>query len=118
MTEEELKAIEAMKIATKNFYCAAIGTGVHAFIEFAGLMNEYISICESSPGFMTANVHTNQALSMLAHQAAYLAQKLDCIYGSSLRADPYLAKVMLGRCASFPPALRPDLGDRGLRGEK
>lgn len=95
MTEEEKTAIAAMRAASSRFYAAATATGVHAFIEFTGLMNEYIQICEKNPGFMHANTHSEQPMAMADHEAAYLAEKLDCIYGPSLRASQQLARALI-----------------------
>jgi hypothetical protein len=96
MSEEEKTAIAAMRVASSQFYAAAQATGVHAFIEFTGLMNEYIQICEKNPGFMHANTHSEKPLVLADFEAAYLAEKLDCIYGPSLRASPQLARAVLG----------------------
>lgn len=87
---EELKTIIAdMKGASGAFYANAREIGNHAFIEFAGLMNEYIKICEDAAkngqDFTMASTHTGNALPMKDYQAAYLAEKLDCIYGPALR---------------------------------
>ncbi|MEG4032213.1 hypothetical protein QUA26_29020, partial [Microcoleus sp. Pol12A4] len=43
-TPEEI--LEAMKAASHNYYRDAIATNCHTFIEFTGLINEYIKICE------------------------------------------------------------------------
>lgn len=45
-TPEERKAILArMRTASNLFYSAAAAAGCHAFIEFTGLMNEFIKLC-------------------------------------------------------------------------
>jgi len=90
--------LAAMQKASNDFYRAAIATGCHAFIEFTGLMNEYIKVCQDMSSmddhsWLTANTHTSTPLKMHSHQAAYLAEKLDCIYGPTLRAHPALAKA-------------------------
>jgi len=43
MTNKE--KLDAMAQASGAFYAAAIRIGNHPFIEFTGLMNEYIKIC-------------------------------------------------------------------------
>lgn len=86
---ERLEAsVTLMRSASKNFYRAAGLTGNHAFIEFTGLMNEYIDICKnamaSGKDFTKANTHSGEALPMHGFQANYLLEKLECIYGASL----------------------------------
>lgn len=75
--EERVEVLNRMRRAKDNFYAAALGTGVHAFVEFAGWMHEYILICEASGTF-------DEPL-LADHNVAYLAEKLDCIYGPALR---------------------------------
>ncbi len=86
--EEQLACIAKMELASSAFYYAAMRTGNHAFIEFTGLMNEYIKICrravEEGIDFMMANTHSGMVLPIETHHVAYLAEKLDCIYGPSL----------------------------------
>jgi hypothetical protein len=95
-TAREEEALNKMRAASSAFYGAAVRTGVHAFIEFTGLMNEFIAVCENTPGFMDANTHNGGALNVEAFQAAYLAEKLDCIYGPTFRKHPELARAVLG----------------------
>lgn len=85
-TKEELELmIHRMRTASNEFYRLAVGVGNHAFIEFAGLMNEYISVCEraveQSIDFTEANVHAGGELPMEPHHFEYLMEKLECIYG-------------------------------------
>jgi hypothetical protein len=96
LSDEEQEAIRKMEAAAGAFYSMAVRTGVHAFIEFTGLMNEYIKCCAGSPGFMHSNTHNEGALNVEAFQAAYLAEKLDCIYGPTFRKHPELARAVLG----------------------
>ena len=95
MTPEEQEALDKMYQASARFYVAAQQTGVHAFIEFTGLMNEFIKICARTPGFMYSNTHSETPLRMEPFEAAYLAEKLDCIYGPTFRSSPELMKAML-----------------------
>lgn len=80
-----------MRLVAASFYPAACATGCHAFIEFTGLMNEFITICEKSMekniDFALANTHNNVALAIEPHHVQYLAEKLDCIYGPSIRGN-------------------------------
>jgi hypothetical protein len=83
--------LASMRRTTDAFYRAAIVSGVHAFIEFCGLMNEFIEVCRDADAdgvaFENANVHSTSVLPLRAIRAAYLAEKLKCIYGPSLAAD-------------------------------
>lgn len=81
--------IEKMHAASGRFYCAAAHTGCHAFIEFTGLMTEFIKLCEEQlargQDFNDSNIHSGGApLPMKEHHRKYLREKLECIYGRSL----------------------------------
>lgn len=96
----DLHAILArMHAASDHFYAAAVAAGNHAFIEFTGLMNEYITVCHTALAqdidFRMASTHTGVALPFKPHHAAYLAEKLDCIYGPALRSDDGFKKALL-----------------------
>lgn len=88
-TKEELQAsITEMQQVTSAFYAGAIHTGNHAFIEFCGLMGEYIKICQTTLDqgidFTKANIHCGQNLVFHEYNENYLKEKLECIYGTSL----------------------------------
>lgn len=90
------KTLAEMQRASGAFYVAARETSCHAFIEFTGLMNEFIKVCGDASArgdhsWLDANTHSDRPLQMEGHQVAYLAEKLDCIYGATLRANPQLA---------------------------
>lgn len=93
-TVEEAKvALAKMTAASSNFYAAATNTHCHAFIEFTGLMNEYIKICdrmtdEGDTSWMMANTHSGAPLKMEKYELDYLAEKLECIYGPTMEATP------------------------------
>jgi hypothetical protein len=89
MTAADREAcLKAMHSASSAFYTLAVRAGNHAFIEFTGLMNEYINLCqqahEQGIDFTMLNVHTGQHLPFQAHHFNYLAEKLECIYGINL----------------------------------
>ena len=92
MTEQEKQELREvcrkMRIASSHFYGEAIHTGNHAFIEFTGLMNEYIVMCEASIhkdiDFTQANIHTGKALHFEEHHMRYLSEKFGCIYGAAI----------------------------------
>lgn len=91
--------IAGMHEASNRFYGMAIRIGNHPFIEFCGLMNEYIKLCEQAQAagidFTQANAHTGLALPMKSFNATYLAEKLGCIYGPSLHSDPEIREAFL-----------------------
>lgn len=82
--EEREKALVRMKAASAAYYADAVRTGCHAMVEFTGLMNEFIQICERSHragiDFMLANTHTGQKLDIQPHNVAYINEKLECIF--------------------------------------
>jgi len=89
-TEVELAdMLVKMRAASNAYYTAACSTGVHPFIEFAGLMNEYIKICEHNMNdgidFTETSVHTGRTLHIHEHEVAYIGEKFGCIFGPSLK---------------------------------
>lgn len=88
-TREKLQEIIAkMQQVSSAFYAGAVHTENHAFIEFCGLMGEYIKICQatlnSGIDFTKANIHIGQNLVFCDYNEIYLREKLECIYGTSL----------------------------------
>lgn len=79
-----------MTDASNRFYARATRIGCHPFIEFTGLMNEYIKLCrnalERGIDFTETSVHGGKALPMQSYERDYLSEKLECIYGTSLEA--------------------------------
>jgi len=81
---ERSECLRKMSEASNQFYLAARLAGCHAFIEFAGLMNEYITCCDqahkSGVDFHHLNGH-GALLPMPDHSIDYVNEKLECIYG-------------------------------------
>jgi hypothetical protein len=101
-THEELTAmLGRMRKASDDFYGAAMRTECHAFIEFTGLMNEFIRVCEEAVAagqdFTTCNTHSGNPLPMKPWHAGYLAEKIKCIYGPVLARDPEARRAFLGK---------------------
>lgn len=93
--------LREMEQLSSLFYQGAVKIGVHAFIEFTGLMNEFIKVCRDmetagNGAWDQANTHSDSPLKLKPHHVQYLAEKLDCIYGAALRANPALKKMMFG----------------------
>jgi hypothetical protein len=88
--EERTEMLRKMKKASSVFYSMATQIGCHPFIEFTGLMNEYIKICEDAHqegiDFTQTTRHQSgeNKLPMKRHHVAYLGEKLGCIYGPSI----------------------------------
>lgn len=86
--EGRAEMLASMRKASAVFYTAAIHIGCHAFIEFAGLMNQFIEVCRDAETngrpWTNASVHGGAHLSFEGHQIAYLSEKLECIYGLRL----------------------------------
>ena len=81
---ERATAIAAMRAASGSFYANAARTRNHTFIEFCGLMNEYINACEMAHAegidFSDCNAHSGQQLPMTPYMIDYVNEKLDCIF--------------------------------------
>jgi hypothetical protein len=77
-------ALAEMRLLASAFYARAAKIGVHPFIEFSGLMNEYIKACEGAHekgvDFTDCNAHTGKQLPMESFMVDYVNQKLECIF--------------------------------------
>lgn len=85
--------LEQMRAVSRAFYSSAVRIGCHPFIEFTGLMNEYIKCCEvahqQGVDFASCNTHSGQDLPMQGHSIAYVNEKLECIFtGRSVMQGP------------------------------
>lgn len=112
--------LRRMRGASDYFYSMAVRIGVHAFIEFTGLMNEFIKLCEEAHAagidFTMANVHGGQHLPFQPHHITYVYEKLECIYGEpfgTAAANPksYMTPEHAVTAPSLPPTL---LGGRPI----
>jgi hypothetical protein len=89
-SKAELEAmLTGMRDASSAFYDDARTVGCHPFIEFCGLMNEYIVMCRAALDqgidFTETSIHgSGKPLPMQEHHRRYLNEKLECIYGVSL----------------------------------
>lgn len=82
------RALERMRWASDVFYSHAADTGCHAFLEFTGLMNEFIQLCQDAEAagkpWLHANVHSGEHLRLEPWHRDYVREKLACIYGPGL----------------------------------
>lgn len=97
--EERVEILKKMQKTSDTFYRMAIHTNCHPFIEFCGLMNEYIKICESAHkegiDFTNTSIHTRGALPLTPPQARYIGEKFGCIFANSLTQDPECLETFL-----------------------
>jgi hypothetical protein len=98
--EERAEMLKKMQALSDLFYSQATQTGCHAFIEFAGLMNEFIRVCEEAHAkgldFPFANTHSGTPLPFAPHNLSYLGEKLGCIYGPGLFASEANRDAFIG----------------------
>ncbi len=98
-TPKEILA--AMKAASNNYYSEAITTNCHTFVEFTGLINEYIQICEKNldqgVDFTKTSVHCpgEPRLHIEGWQLEYINEKLQCIF-----PDLQLVKIQSSETAA------------------
>lgn len=90
--------IRGMIGASNAFYMSATRIGCHPFIEFTGLINEYIKIISRAHAqgidFTACSIHSGIALPLKDYEAEYLGEKMGCIYGPSFR-NPELLRTFL-----------------------
>lgn len=81
---ERQAMLDKMRSASNLFYSQATQIGNHPFIEFTGLMNEYIKICqrahEQGLDFTQCNKHAGEHLPMKSFEVDYINEKLECIF--------------------------------------
>lgn len=74
------------------FFKTGMGSKAHAYIEFCGLLNKYVEICSRAAclgvDFTVANVHSRTPLPVEVHDMQYLGEKLQCIFGPMIAANP------------------------------
>lgn len=90
-TEREI-ALQRMEDVAAGFYRSAVSIGVHPFIEFSGLMHEYLKCARAAHNdgvdFTECNTHTGSDLPMPGYSVDYINEKLECIFtGRSVMDD-------------------------------
>jgi hypothetical protein len=84
------QSLELMRKASNEFYQMAIATQCHAFVEFTGLLNEFIKVAyefqQNNPtlDFREHNQHTGKVLRLQPYQVDYIHEKLNCIYQNEI----------------------------------
>jgi hypothetical protein len=113
--DERTAALERMHDASRTFYVAAVQIGNHPFIEFTGLMNEYIKACEEAHAqgidFSDCNTHTGASLPLAKHMLLYINEKLECIFTGRVKYpnqkfDMGNRLLAIGLCASCTSHIR------------
>jgi hypothetical protein len=101
--EERAGMIARMREINECLYWTIFRCGLpHAFIEFCGLMHEYVDGCQRADSEGADFTCTGRALPFEAHHGDYLGEKLNCIFGPTLfqKADfrrALIRALFLGR---------------------
>jgi len=89
---EREKALASMEQLSAAFYAQAQRIGVHPFLEFTGLMNEYIKAArqahEQGIDFSACNAHTGMELPLQSYMVDYINEKLECIFNGRIQITP------------------------------
>jgi hypothetical protein len=97
---DRAKLADKMEATTDGFYFLAAQIGHHQFLEFAGLMREYVKLCrasnEAGHGFSFGPV-------LKDYHAKYIGEKMGCIYGDELLKRPDLIKEFMASFAGVHP---------------
>lgn len=84
--------LAAMRAISNRFYGAAVHLNNHTFIEFTGLINEYILVCQEHADkgidFTRLSAHGGRTLELKSFQVEYLQEKLTCIFGPQWKTNP------------------------------
>ena len=100
--EDELReALVAMKRISNEFYDKATRLNVHPFIEFTGLINEYIQCCAAALNdgidYADCNKHLDNHLPVPSHSVSYINSKLECIFtGRSVVSSGFHFELPVG----------------------
>jgi hypothetical protein len=84
--EGNAKRLALMQFTSENFYREAQQCEKHQFLEFNGLLIEYIKLLREMHNAQQDFI-TNEVLPMKPHNAEYIAEKLSCIYGDTFLAQ-------------------------------
>lgn len=97
--EELLELAKQMRQTANAIYPMLMRCNVHPFIEFNGLMQKYVDVCERAAAkeiqFPFANEHSGQQIPVEPHDMLYLAEKLRCIFGPTLDANPEARRAFI-----------------------
>ena len=92
--EEQAEKLKLLEAISKVFYAQAARAEVHTFLEVNGFLAELIKMFkdmhEAGIDFAT------ESLRAAPHQMAYVAEKIDCIFGDAL-SDPKNREAFLAK---------------------
>lgn len=87
--EKRAEMLKAMEKLIEAFYWQAFKIGCHPFIEFCGVMGEYLKVAQAAHAkgidFTNTTAHSGHALPIETYNAKYLGEKIGCIYGPALQ---------------------------------
>lgn len=94
--ENHRETVKILRQLNAEFYSmcfnAGVGSRAHAFIEFNGLMSKYIDLVsmavEGGMDPQLLNEHNNTPLPVEDHDMEYFGEKLRCMFGPTLDANP------------------------------
>ena len=79
---ERQRTLQQMARIVDGFYHHAVKLNVHTFVEFAGFMKEYINMLQK---MLDEGIDfIDNEIRAKPYQMAYVAEKLDCIFGASM----------------------------------
>ena len=91
MTLAPEESLDRMRAAANQFYMAAAATDCHAFLEFTGLLREYIKVCEENLArgidFRELDGHHSQRMQVQPYEIDYFNEKLNCIFQGLLKVE-------------------------------
>lgn len=86
-------ALKKMQETSNAFYRSAVEIGNHPFIEFTGILNEYIKACQHAHkkgiDFSECNTHSQQDLPLEDFEVDYINEKLECIFTGRSVLNPH-----------------------------
>jgi hypothetical protein len=113
--EQREKMLKEMGKLIEAFYWRAFGIGCHPFIEFCGVMGEYLKVAEQAHkagiDFTNTTAHSGFPLPIQPYNARYLGEKLGCIYGPALQSPENRREFLQGIGLDDPYHGDPDYGD-------
>jgi hypothetical protein len=81
---EREEKLRQMRAAQRAFYLSAVAIGVQPFVELSALIAQYIQLCEQTHK-LGGDFTTGAPLTLQKQHGAYLGEKLQSVYGGSLR---------------------------------
>lgn len=100
--DDPMATIAVLRGIQNDFYwrCfrSEVGSNAHAFIEFCGLMGKYIDVlqraAEQGVHPRLVNEHCQVPIRVEMHDMRYLGEKLRCIFGPIIDANPEAREVL------------------------